>query len=105
MPPRVYTYIFIGCDIFALVLQGAGGGIASTARTHAGSNSGKNVMVAGLVWQVVSMTLFAALWADFAIRVHKARAQRYLKTDQNDGFAVLRNSKKFGLLQFGKSSP
>ena len=105
LAPRSYTYIFIGCDIFALVLQGAGGGIAATARTHAGSLSGTHVMVAGLVWQVVSMTLFMALWADFAIRVHKAkRAQGILKT-QHDEFAVLRDSKKFRLLQGGKRSP
>ena len=62
-------------------------------------------MVAGLVWQVVSMTLFLALWADFAIRVHKARAQGFLKTGQNDEFAVLRDSKKFRLLQVGKIFP
>lgn len=105
LAPRSYTYIFIGCDLFALVLQGAGGGIASTARTHAGSVSGKNVMVAGLVWQVLSMTLFMALWADFALRVHKAKAQGYLKPDQHDAFAVLRDSRKFRLLQYGKSYP
>ena len=105
LAPRSYTYIFIGCDLFALVLQGAGGGIASTARTHAGSVSGAHVMVAGLAWQVVSMTLFLALWADFAIRVHKARAQGYLKTGQDDSFAVLRDSKSFRLLQVGKSCP
>ncbi|KAF6233173.1 hypothetical protein HO173_008717 [Letharia columbiana] len=99
LAPRSYTYIFIGCDLFALVLQGAGGGIASTARTHAGSVSGAHVMVAGLAWQVVSMTLFMALWADFAIRVHKARVQGYLKNSQSDDFAVLRDSKKFRLLQ------
>ena len=62
-------------------------------------------MVAGLVWQVVSMTLFMALWADFAIRVHKARrAQSFLQT-QNEEFAVLRDSKKFRLLQVGKRHP
>lgn len=35
------------------------------------------------------MTLFLALSADFAIRVRKARAQGYLKTGQDDSFAVL----------------
>lgn len=62
-------------------------------------------MVAGLAWQVVSMTLFMALWADFAIRVHKARVQGYLKNSQSDDLAVLRDSKKFGLLQVGESYP
>ena len=100
--PQLYTYIFIGCDVFALALQGAGGGLASTARTHAGSLTGAHVMVAGLVWQVVSMSLFLALWADFALRVHKARKQGAFNTMQSDAFATLRNSRKFRLLQVGE---
>jgi len=100
--PQLYTYIFIGCDVFALALQGAGGGLAATARTHAGSLTGAHVMVAGLVWQVVSMSLFLALWADFAFRVHVARKQGVFNTMQRDGFAALRNSRKFRLLQVGE---
>lgn len=59
-------------------------------------------MVAGLVWQVVSMSLFLALWADFAFRVHVARKQGVFNTMQRDGFAALRNSRKFRLLQVGE---
>lgn len=62
-------------------------------------------MVAGLAWQVVSMTLFIALWADFALRARRARAQGYSKTGQNDAFALLRDSKKFKLLQICKNYP
>lgn len=59
-------------------------------------------MVAGLVWQVVSMTLFLGLWADFARRVHKARGQGAFNTTATDTFAMLRNSRKFRNLQIGK---
>ncbi|KAL8668303.1 MAG: hypothetical protein Q9168_007061, partial [Polycauliona sp. 1 TL-2023] len=31
--PRTYTLIFICCDVFSLVLQAVGGGIADTADT------------------------------------------------------------------------
>jgi hypothetical protein len=30
--PKFYTWIFIYCDIFTLVLQGVGGGIAASAK-------------------------------------------------------------------------
>jgi hypothetical protein len=64
--PRTYTIIFICCDFFSLVLQGAGGGIADTANDQATTQIGINIMIAGLAFQVASLTLFAALCADFA---------------------------------------
>ncbi|KAL8739814.1 MAG: hypothetical protein Q9190_007419 [Brigantiaea leucoxantha] len=67
--PHTYTYIFIGCDIFSLVLQAVGGAIADTADTHSATQNGINIMIAGLVFQVVSLTVFATLCADFAWRV------------------------------------
>ncbi|KAL8890481.1 MAG: hypothetical protein Q9192_005865 [Flavoplaca navasiana] len=54
--PRTYTIIFICCDIFSLVLQAVGGGIADTAETESLSDIGINIMIAGLVFQVVSLT-------------------------------------------------
>ncbi|KAL8635922.1 MAG: hypothetical protein Q9228_006634, partial [Teloschistes exilis] len=52
--PRTYTIIFISCDVFSLVLQAIGGAMADTA--DAGSDAqqtGINVMIAGLAFQVV----------------------------------------------------
>jgi hypothetical protein len=37
LKPKMYTYIFIGCDVLSLVLQGTGGGMAATARDPKGS--------------------------------------------------------------------
>ena len=105
LAPRSYTYIFIGCDIFALFLQGAGGGLAATAKTHSGSQTGAHVMVAGLAWQVVSMTLFLGLWADFALRVKRAKVSAGWKKDQRDPFAVLRDSRKFRIFKICKFCP
>ncbi|EEH17647.1 hypothetical protein PABG_00210 [Paracoccidioides brasiliensis Pb03] len=69
IPSAWYPRIFIPCDILALALQGAGGGLASTAET--GSNQadvGKNIMIAGVVWQVVVLGVFILLAFDFALR-------------------------------------
>ncbi|KAL8976112.1 MAG: hypothetical protein Q9205_007820 [Flavoplaca limonia] len=70
--PRTYTIIFICCDIFSLVLQAVGGGIADTASTQSMSDIGINIMIAGLVFQVVSLTCFAGLCADFFWSVRKS---------------------------------
>jgi hypothetical protein len=59
--PRTYTLIFCGFDIFSLVLQATGGGIASTANSNSASQSGINIMLAGLCFQVASLAFFALL--------------------------------------------
>ncbi|MCJ1316820.1 hypothetical protein MMC15_002141 [Xylographa vitiligo] len=74
--PRTYTIVFICCDIFSLVLQATGGGIADTSNTPSQGQSGINIMIAGLAFQVASLTLFALLCADFAWNVRKARNVR-----------------------------
>ncbi|KAI1943997.1 hypothetical protein LOZ66_000585 [Ophidiomyces ophidiicola] len=68
IPPLWYPRIFIPCDVLALALQGAGGGIASTSTDPAGANLGKNLMIAGLVAQVVTLSAFIALAVDFSVR-------------------------------------
>ncbi|KAI4196609.1 MAG: hypothetical protein LQ346_003186, partial [Caloplaca aetnensis] len=64
--PRTYTIIFICCDVFSLVLQAIGGALADTADTHSLQQTGINIMIAGLSFQVVSLSVFMALCADFA---------------------------------------
>ena len=70
--PGTYALIFIPCDVVSLILQGTGGGLASslsqsgqevTAPTH--------VMVAGLAFQVATMAVFIALCLEYAFRVWK----------------------------------
>ncbi|KAL8657114.1 MAG: hypothetical protein Q9226_002247, partial [Calogaya cf. arnoldii] len=69
--PRTYTIIFICCDVFSLVLQAVGGGIADSADEKSLQDAGINIMIAGLVFQVVSLTGFAALCGDFFWSVRK----------------------------------
>lgn len=57
--PAWYTYIFIACDIFSLVLQSAGGALAATADPGASiGDVGTDLMIAGVIWQVVGMRAF-----------------------------------------------
>lgn len=69
LKPMTYTKIFVTIDIICLVLQGAGGGLAATAKTHSAGQTGVNVMIAGLAFQVISLVLFSIICLDFAWRL------------------------------------
>ncbi|KAG9187154.1 hypothetical protein G6011_05025 [Alternaria panax] len=76
LPPVWYTRIFITGDILSLVLQGAGGGVAATA--DAGSELleiGTDLMIAGVVLQVVILSCFGILLAEYTVRTYKRRDQ------------------------------
>ncbi|TFK64177.1 RTA1-domain-containing protein [Pluteus cervinus] len=68
LPARLYSRIFISCDVISLVVQGAGGGIASAATTQDGANLGAHIMLGGIVFQFVIITLYMALATEFLIR-------------------------------------
>ncbi|RAL00055.1 RTA1 domain-containing protein [Aspergillus ibericus CBS 121593] len=82
LSPKLYLWIFCTCDIISLVVQAAGGGMASsgageTASPSSASSSsssssqstGTHIMVGGIIFQLVAITVFVALGADFAWRV------------------------------------
>jgi len=93
IPPKWYTYIFVACDFFSLVLQGAGGGMASVAvNNHKSAQPGTNVMLAGLGFQVFTLVVFLILCGEYAWRV----MQRIKSGGQLDPVhAKLRQSKRF----------
>jgi hypothetical protein len=73
--PRSYPIIFVTFDFLSLVLQSAGGGIAS-AKTLDGEDPklGNNIMIAGLSTQVATLLIFILLALDFAVRtIHRIR--------------------------------
>jgi hypothetical protein len=97
----MYPKIFITCDIFSLVLQSTGGGMASSA-THNNRDPtpGNNIMIAGLAFQVVTLVLFMILATDFAIKTW-LRVSRMGKEEALDPkHAALRSSFKFRAFLF-----
>ena len=88
--PRTYTFFFVFCDVVSLVLQGAGGGVAATATTSSQSSTGKSLLVAGLAFQVASLTVFAVACLDLLFLYRNS-------TDDalNPAFGKLRSSFKF----------
>lgn len=67
--PRTYTIVFCSCDFVSLLLQAIGGGIAASTKNHSLLDAGKNIMLAGLAFQIFSIILFAIAAGWFAYRV------------------------------------
>ncbi|KAK2739448.1 hypothetical protein FQN57_006577 [Myotisia sp. PD_48] len=91
IPPQWYPRIFIPCDILALILQSAGGALASA---DTGGDIGKDVMIAGLVFQVITLSAFLVLAGDFAFRTYK-RVSQYGAAALDPRHAQLRSSRRF----------
>ena len=74
--PAWYTYIFITGDFISLVLQGAGGGLAATADNGSSTQDlGTNLMIAGVIFQVVILSVFGYLLAEYTLRTYRRRDQ------------------------------
>ncbi|SCN97621.1 related to YER185w, Rta1p [Fusarium fujikuroi] len=67
--PKLYLWIFLVVDVLALLIQAGGGGLASGAANKGkDTKPGANLMVAGIIFQLVSMTGFCILFAIFVFR-------------------------------------
>lgn len=75
LKPKYYTWIFIGCDLLSLILQGAGGGIAATAKTTTNTKAGGHIMLGGIVFQVFTLLIFSGLVFDFGGRLWSNRTK------------------------------
>ncbi|CAH2351862.1 sphingoid long-chain base transporter Rsb1p [[Candida] railenensis] len=69
--PIWYSYIFILCDILSLCIQAIGGALAATSVViYENPAIGTHIMVAGIAFQVLSMTLFIWFLFDFLFRIN-----------------------------------
>lgn len=75
---RLYPWIFIGCDFGSIVLQACGGGMAAAGGTTNKKliDGGNNLIVAGIAFQVVTMTVCGFLVLVYIWRYRKARSTR-----------------------------
>lgn len=72
LKPRLFTWIFIGCDVGSLFLQAAGGGVAASAEDDIDmTTTGNNIIIAGIVFQVATMAVCGVLAVDFSVRVYR----------------------------------
>ncbi|KAK0201373.1 RTA1 like protein-domain-containing protein [Desarmillaria ectypa] len=94
LSPRAYSIIFVSCDIVSLVVQGGGGGIASSASDRndlQGAKLGSNVMLAGIVFQLVVITFYAILACEFLVRYKHNRpvSRLFTRKTRTDSLVTL----------------
>lgn len=85
LPPNLYPPIFIGCDVVSILMQAAGGGTAAS-ETASLVTVGDKIIVAGIAFQVATMSVCAISGVDFAVRTW---AQR-----RKEGRSVLEGERK-----------
>ena len=65
------TKIFVGGDIFCFMVQGAGGGLLSTADTKSQIDMYNNIILGGLILQILVFVLFITTALMFQVRMHR----------------------------------
>lgn len=75
LPPKAWVWTFVGCDVVAVVLQAAGGGLASAANSLKMVNAGNNIMIAGLMFGVIVQFFCILLALDFGYSLRKHRRE------------------------------
>ena len=73
LQPRFYTWIFISCDVFSIMLQAIGGAVSSASTSTSILSVGTNIMIAGLATQVFTLVVFGVLAADYGISIYRNR--------------------------------
>ncbi|KAH9848569.1 RTA1 like protein-domain-containing protein [Lenzites betulinus] len=66
--PVAYARIFITSDIGALLVQSVGGGIAASTRKPEIIQLGGRIILAGVIFQLASLTLFCMLVGEYYVR-------------------------------------
>jgi hypothetical protein len=93
---RAYPRIFIPCDFLSLVLQAAGGGIASVKTQNDEDPAlGNHIMIAGLSVQVATLLIFILLALDFAFRTMRRTSRLGAQNALDPRHAKLRKSWMF----------
>jgi len=72
LQPKMYTIVFCGADLIALSVQGVGGGLAATAAGSSDPNAspklGGNIMLGGIIFQMIAVTFYMILAVEFIVR-------------------------------------
>ncbi|CAF3459575.1 hypothetical protein SNK03_004582 [Fusarium graminearum] len=77
-PPQYFYWIFIPSDVVSLVLQAVGGALSCVASTHEDVKTGEDISLAGLIFQVVTLICFCALFIDYVVKASKSSSRSRL---------------------------
>ncbi len=107
LKPRLYPWLFIGCDFGSIVLQAIGGGVASAAGDHGEKpqllKAGNAFIVAGIAFQVATMVACAILIFDYYRRFQRAKkskSQAHSESEYEKRSTVPNEARNFRLFCF-----
>jgi hypothetical protein len=72
--PHFISWTFIICDIISLILQALGGALSVVSTAKVDIDRGVDISLAGLIFQVVTLLTFCALFADYLISCRKLQS-------------------------------
>lgn len=73
--PKYFYWIFIPSDIISLILQAVGGAVSVVSTAQEDVKTGEDISIAGLVFQVVTLLCFVALFIDYVFKASKSPAR------------------------------
>ncbi|KAF8525054.1 RTA1-domain-containing protein [Hysterangium stoloniferum] len=77
LSPKLYSIIFLGCDLIALTVQAVGGAKASDAASNnQDPDGGGHIMLGGIFFQMAALTLYTILAAEFLTRYNMNKPVR-----------------------------
>ncbi|RAL08726.1 RTA1 domain-containing protein [Aspergillus homomorphus CBS 101889] len=81
VPTRWLTVIFVAGDIISFLIQGAGGAILTHTSTDASAlTTGQNIIIAGLVIQLLFFTVFLLAAITFHYRIHRSPSSQSISS-------------------------
>lgn len=69
IPIQWLTKIFVTVDVISFLMQGAGGGLLSSAKDSSGLQTGENVIIGGLAVQLIGFSVFVIVASIFHVRM------------------------------------
>ncbi|GKU04484.1 rta1 protein [Fusarium langsethiae] len=74
--PKWLTKVFVTGDVLSFLAQSAGGGMLATAKDKDGVKRGENIIVGGLVIQILFFGFFMIVTLIFHVRINRNPTQR-----------------------------
>jgi len=72
LAPKIYSIVFLTCDIIALIVQAVGGVIASKAvADNKDPEFGGHVMLGGIIFQMAAIIVYVTLASEFMFRLFR----------------------------------
>lgn len=87
LKPKLFTWIFIGCDVGSLILQAAGGGVAAAAGNTDQMllKTGDDIIIAGIAFQVATMVSCGILGLEFFYRIWQRDGGFFASEKETEG--------------------